>query len=215
MRLNPRMKNPIRNQKGIALVATLMLLVLGLGVVAILFRLVTQDTKLASLEQGYTTTLDAAKAGADLFIDMVQRGSSVPPLPNQPYTGPANPFGTVPNNGSCLNVKMNNPTSSWTAQAGWAASCGSTTSTQNPSAIDTNPADSPDITVTWNNGVAGAVPCTVNIKVINTYFSQPVNGQPNPGNCYYGCYYYTIVSRAQTTGSNEYSEVYFVYRYDK
>ena len=70
MRLTEKMINPIQNQKGIALIATLMLLVLGFAVVAILFRLSTQETKLARLEQGYTTALDAAKAGADLFIYM-------------------------------------------------------------------------------------------------------------------------------------------------
>ena len=71
------MKNPIQNQKGIALIATLMLLVLGFAVVAILFRLSTQETKLARLEQGYTTALDAAKGATDLFIFTVQNGSAL------------------------------------------------------------------------------------------------------------------------------------------
>ena len=86
------MINPIRNQKGIALVATLMLLVLGFAVVATLFRLSTQETKLARLEQGYTTALDAAKAGTDLFIYMVQNQVFIPPVPAG--AGASTPFGT-------------------------------------------------------------------------------------------------------------------------
>ena len=43
------MKNSIQNQKGIALITTLMLVVLGFGVVAIMLRLSTQETKLARL----------------------------------------------------------------------------------------------------------------------------------------------------------------------
>jgi hypothetical protein len=203
------MKNPIRNQRGIALVATLILLVLGFGVVTIMFRLVTQDTKLATLEQGYTATLDAAKAGADLFIDMAQRQTPVPPQPNN---GPVNAFGTSPNNGQCLNVKMFNPTTSavgtWATNAGWAG-CPPLAD-----ATSTDPTDNPDITFTLNAGAAGATATTVNVKIINTYQSG-ATGIQNPNNCQFGCYYYTVISRAQPVGSKEYSEVFYVYRYDK
>jgi Tfp pilus assembly protein PilX len=201
------MKNPIRNQKGIALIATLMLLVLALGVVAILFRLVTQETKLTRLEQSYTAALDSAKGGADLFIDMIQRGNPSTPAPA---------FGTNPNP-NCLNVKMSNATTdstgkTWDQQAGWAGCPYSLTQ-----ATSTDPTVGTDVTLTLNSGLApnsGGVPCTVYIKVIDTYQSAALHGANNPNNCYDGCYYYTVISRAQPTGSTQYAEVFFVYRYD-
>ncbi len=211
MRSSQKIIAPIRNQKGIALVATLMLLVLALGVVAILFRLVTQETKLTRLEQSYTTTLDAAKGGADIFMDMVQRGGVAPPQPN---IGPVNAFGTNFNNtSSCLQVKMLNATTdnlgkTWDQQSGWGGNCPSLAD-----ATSSDPTDNPDITLTLNSG--GAVPCTISLKVIDTYVSAALNGALNPNQCHDGCYYYTVVSRAQAAGSSQYAEVFFVYRYDK
>jgi Tfp pilus assembly protein PilX len=203
MRSNRKIKNPIRDQKGIALIATLMMLVLALGVVAIMFGLATQETKLTRLEQSYTTTLDAAKGGADVFIAMVQRNDFSPPQPGN-NGGKVNAFGTS-TNGNCLTYKLSNLTSQWAGSG----NCPATASTTDPTA-------SPDITLTLNSGLgsnSGAVPCTVNVKVIDTskIVGQSQTGQP----CYYGCYYYTVISRAwPTAGSSQYAEVFFVYRYD-
>jgi len=199
------MDNPIPNQKGIALVSTLLLVVLGFGVVAIMFRLSTQEAKLASLEQGYTAALDAAKSGTDLFIYMVQNQTPNPPVPSG--SGASTPFGTSFLNGKCLNVKMSNSTSNWSTNANWAG-CPSATSTAAPSAISTNPTDSPDITLALTNG---SIPYTVYVKLIDNYMSTATGATP----CQNGCYYYTAISRAQPQGSNEYAEVFFVYRYSQ
>jgi Tfp pilus assembly protein PilX len=197
MKLTEKMTNPIRNQKGIALVATLMLLVLGFAVVAMLFRLSTQETKLARLEQGYSTALDAAKAGTDLFIYMVQNQVQVPPP-----VGAGTPFGTSMNAGRCLQIKMGNATSSWSGTAGWntAPACPS-----QANATSTDPAVSPDITLTLSN-------YTVSVKVIDNYPSAKTASPPCDTN---GCYYYTVVARAVAPDSNEHSDVLFVYRYDQ
>jgi Tfp pilus assembly protein PilX len=187
------MKNPIKNQRGIALIATLMLLVLGFAVVVILFRLSTQETKLARLEQGYATALDAAKGVSDLFMFMVQNGS-------YQATSPALPFGAT--RSSCLQTKMAYTTSSWSAQTGWPAI--STTSTTAPSAISSDPTDTPDITLNLSN-------YTINLKVIDNSVTAASGGNP----CYHGCYYYTVVARAQAPGgSGEHADILFVYRYD-
>jgi len=190
------MINTIRNEKGIALVSTLLLLVLGLGIVAIMFRLSTQSSKLAGLEQGYTASLDAAKSGADLFIYLVQNGNANPPSSG----APSPPFGTSYQNGKCLNVKMYNSTSTWSSNANWTG-CPSATD-----ATSTSPAVGPDVTLSLANG---PIPYTVNVKLIDTYMSAGTLSQP----CYNGCYYYTVISQAQAQGSNEYAEVFFVYRY--
>jgi len=191
--------NPIRNQKGLALVATLLMCILAFGVVAILFRLATQETKLAHLEQGYTAALDAAKAGTDLFIYMIENNLMPnPPQPLSPYSGPPNPFGTSNLNGQCLQVKMTNSTSSWSTNAAWGG-CPS-----QANATSTNPAVGPDVTLTMPN-------CTVYVKLIDNYLTQATGAAP----CQNGCYYYTVVARAQASGSSEHADIYFVYRYSR
>jgi hypothetical protein len=197
------MINPVRNQKGIALVVTLMLLVLGFAVVAALFRLSTQETKLARLEQGYTTELDAAKAGTDLFIQMVefsQGGSS--PVGNPP-------LGTNSLNGACLTFKMSNPTSLWTAPP---AGCPTQAQATSPFPTDsTNTANYySDTTLPLGN-------YTVYAKLIDTFQTTQTGTPCTPPNycpCTKGCYYYTVLTRAQTLGSNEHADIQFMYRYD-
>ena len=191
-------EKPIQNQKGIALIATLMLVVLGFAVVAILLRLSTQQTKLARLEQGYTAALDAAKGATDLFIFTVQNGSALgsPPTP---------PFGATFNQSNCLKVKMSTATSGWTGAA-WAG-CPQANNTTAPSAISPNPADK-----------SGHDPS--NVKQLH---SQRQNHrqhddwgcQPSTTPCCNGCYYYTVVARATSPDLSEHADVSFVYRYDQ
>ncbi len=190
------MKSPIQNQRGIALIATLMLLVLGFAVVAILFRLSTQETKLARLEQGYATALDAAKGATDLFIYMVQNQ-----VPNPPVSGASTPFGTSLNGGRCLQIKMANATSSWATTTGWntAPACPS-----QANATSTDPTQSPDITLTLSN-------YTVSVKVIDNWLTQDTGATP----CNHGCFYYTVVARAQAPDSSEHADISFIYRYDQ
>jgi len=214
MKLAEKMINPIRNQKGIALVVTLMLLVLGFAVVAALFRLSTQETKLARLEQSYTTELDAAKAGTDLFIQMVEfsQGGSAP---GGVGNGPAPPAGLGIANyltGACLTVKMSQPTSLWTGTGGWAG-CPTQAQATSPFPTDsTNTANYySDTTLTMGN-------YTVYAKLIDTFQTTQPGGGPCPNGtycpCTKGCYYYTVLTRAQTQGSNEHADIQFVYRYD-
>jgi Tfp pilus assembly protein PilX len=186
------MKDSIQNQKGIALIATMMLLVLGFAVVAILFRLTTQETKLARLEQGYTAALDAAKGGADLFIYMAQN------------PGATTPLGTSPDQGQCLQVKLGNATQDWAVVPAWgAAGCPS-----QANATITDPTQYPDITFTLSN-------YTVNVKVLDnsTTYAMGIVGSP----CFNGCFYYTVAAHAQTLGSSasEHADVLFVYRFDQ
>jgi Tfp pilus assembly protein PilX len=225
-RRSEEMKSSIRNQKGIALITTMMLLVLAIGVVAILFRLSTRETKLAVLEQGYTVALDAAKAGADDFMvyvqncinTVVQNGGSVttcnnPSPPNNPPPGfGPTTFGTSRANGACLTVKLLNPTVSsptinWSTYSNWTNNaCGTLADAQST----TLPLTNPDLTITLNTG---NTPYTVNVKVIDTAFST-ATGNNQQYYCQKGCFYYTVIAQAQAAGSNQYAEVYFVYRFD-
>ncbi|MGA2401615.1 MAG: hypothetical protein ABSG91_07890 [Syntrophobacteraceae bacterium] len=203
------MINSISNQKGIALVTTLMLLVLGFAVVAILFRLTTQETKLARLEQGYTTALDAAKAGADLFIYMAQNCAQSPThsCGNPPLVAgvAGTPFGTSYLGGQCLQIKLFNATSTWSTTAGWSTAPGC------PSQANATNSDPTiyDITFTLSNG---ATPYKVYVKVIDTWATQKTGSTP----CNNGCYYYTVLTRAQAPGgSGPHADIQFVYRYDQ
>ena len=212
MKLAEKMINPIRNQKGIALVVTLMMLVLGFAVVAILFRLSTQETKLARLEQGYTTALDAAKAGTDLFIEMVESSQGgATPVGNPPGTPP---LGTNFLAGACLTFKMSNPTAGWTAQP-----AGCPTQDQATSPFPDDPTDTAhyynDTTIPLANNY------TVYVKVIDNFQTSPMtHAQIIAANCSAatcpcetGCDYYTVLARAQAQGSNEHADVQFVYRF--
>ena len=201
------MINPIRNQKGIALVVTLMMLVLGFAVVAILLRLSTQETKLTRLEQGYTTALDAAKAGADLFMGQVENSQSMFNQTLLPITG----FGTI--NAPCLTIKMWKPTSSWTSTTGWGAGC--PTLANATSAFPSDPTDITNVTGYYND-MTMPLPnnYTVYVKVIDNYKTAATSCSPAPCPCSLGCYYYTVLSRAQAPGSSEHADVQFVYRFD-
>ncbi len=200
MKLTANMINPIKNQKGITLIATLMILVLGFAVVAIMFRLSTRETKLAGLEQGYTTALDAAKAGTDLFVYMIENQVHNPPA----GAGATTPFGTSTSAGRCLQIKMANSTSSWYTTAGWntAPACPSQASGL---ATSPDPTVGTDITLTLSN-------YTVYLKVIDNYASG-LAASPPP--CATGCFYYTVLARAQAPGSSEHADIQFVYRFDQ
>lgn len=188
-----KMISTLKNEKGMALVTTLMLLVLGFAVVVTLLRLVTTETKLSRLEQSYATALDTAKGGADLYIFMVQNG-----IPSQP--NPA--FGTSTNSGHCLHVKMSYPAASWYSQTEWTGNgCPSLAS---GNATNPDPTVQPDINLTLSN-------YNVYVKVIDTWQTQ-ANTTPPP--CQNGCNYYTVNVRSQAPGSSEHADVTFVYRYD-
>ncbi|MFZ2446754.1 MAG: pilus assembly PilX N-terminal domain-containing protein [Syntrophobacteraceae bacterium] len=194
------MMRALNNEKGLALISTLMLVVLGLGVVATLLRLVTMETKLARLEQNYSTALDSAKGGADTFIFLIQNGIALPPNPGI-GTGNETPH----HSGHCLKVKMNNPTSSWYAAAEWTANGCPTL--DSGAATNPNPTVEPDVTL-WLSGYK------VDFKVVDT--SETVGHiPPLPPPCQDGCYYYTVNIRSQAPGTNERADITFVYRYDK
>lgn len=198
-----KMKCQLRNERGIALVTTLMLLVLGFAVVVTLLRLVTTETKLTRLEQSYTTALDASKAGTDLFIFLVQNGLSAPPNPG---VG-TNPFGSSANS-HCLHVKMNNPTASWYGQAEWTGNaCPSLASGL---ATNPDPTDQPDIKLTLSN-------YNVSLRVVDTTLTAASTVTPAPPilpPCYNGCSFYTVTVRAQAPATGEHADITFLYRYD-
>ena len=137
------MRRIVHNEKGVALLTTLMLMVLGFGVVTTLLYMVTQGTKTTRLEQEYATALDAAKGGADIIINMME---------NELFSAPTM-ASTVSSNASCLEEKLSNPTTDDNSSANWPSCTGQPTSS--------DPKTDPDLTLTLANR-------QVFVKVIHT-----------------------------------------------
>lgn len=61
-----------QNEKGIVLVTTLMLTLLGLGIILCLLYMVTGSTKMSGMNKRYKTTLEATYGGAEIMVkDMI------------------------------------------------------------------------------------------------------------------------------------------------
>jgi Tfp pilus assembly protein PilX len=188
------MRNTLNNEKGIALITTLMFLGLGFAVVAILLRLVTAETKMARLEQSYSVALDAAKGGADEFMFLIQNNQDRPP----------DGFGTAAHSGWCFKVKKSTASTNWLTNSDWTAnSC----TNDLARATSPDPTVEPDFTMALSN-------YTVYVKVIDTTLTEKAGaaGEACADN---GCAYYTVNVRAVSPNSNERAEVSFVFRYDR
>jgi hypothetical protein len=149
------MKRTVQSEKGIALLTTLMLTVLGFGIVATLLYMVTYATKTTGLEQGYATALNAAKGGADFVINMMQ---------NEVY-GPPGLAGAVGPNSLCLEQKLTMATTDSNPSLNW-PSCTSR-------ATSSDPKNDPDLTLTLvNHQVYVKIIYT---RVTNTNFFYTVN----------------------------------------
>jgi hypothetical protein len=120
----------LKNEKGIALVTALIMMVLGFAVVVTLLLMVTQGTKITGIEQRYAVALDASKGGADFIINMIRNDLTNPPN----FAGASGISGSP-----CLKQKLEKPTST----ANW-DSCSSNASTSDPM-------DQPDVTLALNN----------------------------------------------------------------
>jgi hypothetical protein len=137
------MRRIVHNEEGVALLTTLMLTVLGFGVVTTLLYMVTQGTKTTRLEQEYATALDAAKGGADIIINMME---------NELFSSPAL-ASTVSSNAPCLEEKLTNPTTDSEPSLNW-PSC-------TAQATGSDPMTDPDLTLTLANH-------QVFVKIIHT-----------------------------------------------
>lgn len=198
------MRLQCNNEKGIALITTLILMVLGFAVVATLLSLVTTSTKLAGLEQRYATTLDAAKGGADLIIQMINQDSPTAPIVR--VNGVDTPIAGATNvsEQQCLKWKMTHATTDWDA-----AHCSDLAAAKAPfpTAID------PD---QYNADLEfGLSTYNVYLKIIDTTGTDPVACASPPCPCENGCWFYTVNVRAQVPHGHEHADIDFVYRIDK
>lgn len=179
----------LNNERGIALLTTLMLMVLGLGIVATLLYTTTQGTRIAALEQDYTKALDAAKGGADLLITMI----------HYPLLQP--PFGAVKPNPACWTNKINYITYDDDVLSNW-PSC-----TSAADAINPDPTVEPDLTITLAD-------YQVYAKII--YTKEVTDSSCTPtGEDDCTDYLYVVRVRGQAPNSSTAAEISFLYQIEK
>jgi hypothetical protein len=102
---NSRFKMQGLNEKGIALAMVLILAAIGLAVMAGLLYMLTMGTQISGMQKRYRTAVEAGIGGVDITYQVIQaRGN--PTIPNISFL-------INPNIGTCLDTKLNNPTSAW------------------------------------------------------------------------------------------------------
>jgi len=148
----------LANQKGIALVTSLMLTLISLTIIMYLLYMVTSGVKLSGANKRYKTALEASYGATDLvikeiipaiFSKTIAEGLSTPNLTS--LTGlyaPSMDF--TANTDACLMDKITKSSSNW----------GSTCSKSS------NPKEAPDFSIKLNS--TGSDPFTVYAKIIET-----------------------------------------------
>lgn len=112
------------NDKGFALVTSLMLTLISLTIVLTLLYIITQSTQSTGLNKKYRTALEASYGGAEIFtkdiIPYVMKNYSSPTLvsdltSNSSGIGNFGTIGLVVSDQSCLQKKLKNATQNWPA----------------------------------------------------------------------------------------------------
>jgi hypothetical protein len=97
----------LASERGIALAIVLILAAISLAIMAGLVYMLVSGTQVSGMQKRYKTAQEAALGGADItFLMIAARGNPGIPGIN---------FLINPNIGTCLDVKLKNPTSGWGA----------------------------------------------------------------------------------------------------
>lgn len=138
---------PLKNERGIALVTSLMLTLITLGIILSLFYMITQGTKQQGAMKRYRTALEATHGGQQIFVNdiipaLMRNYSSI----NTDFTI----ISPVVGSKACLQAKLN------TATSAWPSACSQTTS----------PKKDPDIQISLQS--TNSAPFTVYSKIVDT-----------------------------------------------
>lgn len=117
----------LRNERGIALVTSLLLMLIALAITMTLFYVITWQTKLSAAHKRYKTAIEASQGGAEIFARQI--------IPNvfanvtgSRLTAAFPGISLVqPSGGPCLKYKLDNGTASWGGSV-----CGTDTNLFNP-----------------------------------------------------------------------------------
>jgi hypothetical protein len=115
----------LRNEKGMALLMSLMLTMIALAITMALFYMITWHTKLSAAHKQYKTAIEASHGGVEIFAKQIipqvfanMTGASL----TAQFPG----INLVPSSGNCLLTKLTTPTS------GWGSACGTDTAPFDP-----------------------------------------------------------------------------------
>lgn len=148
----------LNNDKGIALVTSLMLTLLTLTISMVMLYMVLQNTQMSGAHKRYKNSLDAAVGGVDIVtMDALPYliGFAANPTADTLIIRLNTSMGLLAATGvsdACLQAKLTSKT--------WGAACGAASS-------NINPKDTPDITFTLASNF-GSVGYTVYTKIIST-----------------------------------------------
>ena len=158
--------NSLRNEKGIALVTSLMLTLISLTIILSLLYLVNERTRVSASQKRYLSSLDAGYGGVyfntmellpRLITNSVDKTLTTTVLNSVTGSYPGGLDIEFPSGSACLQSKLGETTGAWTG-------CGSNSTA-------TDPKVAPDITMTLS-GQSGQSGYNVYTKIIDT---QPGN----------------------------------------
>ena len=114
----------LRNENGIALVTSLMLTLITLGIIMALLYMITAGTKLSGMQKRYTTALDASYGGAEImakdiipfvFKDFASATLSADLTSTYNVSGNSLNLIISPAQAACIQAKITTDTSMWPA----------------------------------------------------------------------------------------------------
>jgi hypothetical protein len=110
---------PVKNEKGIALVTALMLTMISLTVIMALMYMITAGTQLTGAQKRYRTALDAAHGGVDItikdIIPTIMQNIEDPGMATTVETAFGGVTLDVTATQACLQAKLTSPRSQWPA----------------------------------------------------------------------------------------------------
>lgn len=112
------MKSILANNKGVALVTSLMLTMITLGVIMSLFYIITQSIKVSAATKRYRNVTEATYGGSELMaFDIIGNAfknmSAVGGMKNQLESTYANVDFSMLASNDCFKQKLNSPSSNW------------------------------------------------------------------------------------------------------
>ncbi|NTV49690.1 MAG: hypothetical protein HGB32_02585 [Geobacteraceae bacterium] len=149
----------LNNDKGIALVTSLMLTLLTLTISMVMLYMVLQSTQMSGAHKRYKNSLDAAVGGVDIVtMDVLPYLISFAADPTAStlisrLNASMNLSASTGVSDACLQAKLTSKT--------WGAACGTASS-------NINPKDAPDMTFTLASQFVGSVGYRVYTKIIST-----------------------------------------------
>jgi Tfp pilus assembly protein PilX len=106
----------LKNEKGVALVTSLMLTLISLGMVMALLQLVLMQTKISGAHKRYKNSLEAAHGGVQLIAkEIIPMLFSDTPDPKTTLTSEFAAIELDTSSNECLKQKLTSPTGNWTA----------------------------------------------------------------------------------------------------